>query len=96
MCKGVKNAAGGTAAAAAPQPPLLLPPCAALPPSQAFARIIYLSQIVFGDQGAAMHLQWGTHFPVTDAQLFVARRDNAKAIFKQMFDLDEAELKADR
>ncbi|KAF8060559.1 SULTR2 [Scenedesmus sp. PABB004] len=48
---------------------------------KAFQRLVYLSYIVFGDQKAAFLLPWRRVFNLTDAQLFVARRDNARAIF---------------
>ncbi len=48
---------------------------------KAFQRLIYLSYIVFGDQKAAFLLPWRRVFNLNDAQLFVARRENARAIF---------------
>ncbi len=57
---------------------------------------MYVSQLVFGDQKAAVLLPWRRHFNVTDAQIFVARRDNAKTIFKSMFETKGADLQADR
>ena len=72
-------------------------PCPTLPPpSQAFQRLIYVSQVVFGDQKAAFLLPWRKHFPITEAQIFVARRDNAKTIFKALFEAAGGDLKADR
>jgi hypothetical protein len=68
---------------------------------KAFQRLIYLSYLVFGDQKAAFLLPWRRVFNLTDAQVFVARRDNARALFAQRLaslcggDKD-AELPADR
>ena len=64
---------------------------------KAFQRLVYVSQLVFGDQKAAFLLPWRRHFTLTEAQLFVARRDNAKAIFKAQFEKDlGGDLQADR
>ena len=63
---------------------------------QAFQRLVYVSQLIFGDQKAAFLLPWRQHFTLTEAQLFVARRDNAKAIFKAKFEAQGGDLKADR
>ncbi|KIY91916.1 hypothetical protein MNEG_16047 [Monoraphidium neglectum] len=50
---------------------------------KAFQRLIYVSYAVFGDQKAAFLLPWRRVFNLNDSQLFVARRDNARAIFNQ-------------
>ena len=71
----------------------LAPP---LPLPQAFQRLVYVSHLVYGDQKAAFLLPWRRHFTLTEAQLFVARRDNAKAIFRAQFELQGGDLKADR
>jgi len=63
---------------------------------KAFQRLIYVSQLVFGDQKAAFLLPWRRHFNITDAQVFVARRDNAKTIFKAIMEREGNELRADR
>jgi hypothetical protein len=60
-----------------------------------FSRLVYVSQAVFGDTAAYL-LSWRSHFPLTEAQLYVARRDCAKAIFKIRFDAMGGGLKADR
>lgn len=48
---------------------------------QAFQKLIYVSTIVFGERRAAFLLPWRRIFNLTDAQLSVAKRDNAKALF---------------
>ena len=64
---------------------------------KAFQRLVYVSQLVFGDLKSAFLLPWMRLFNLTDAQLFVARRDNAKAIFKAQFEKElGGDLKADR
>lgn len=64
---------------------------------KAFQRLVYVSQVVFGDLKAAYLLPWMRLFNLTEAQLFVARRDNAKAIFKAQFEKElGGDLKADR
>lgn len=63
---------------------------------KAFQRLIYVSYLVFGDQKAAFLLPWRRVFNLTDAQLFVARRDNAKAIFRQYLETHGGDLPADR
>ena len=65
-------------------------------PAQAFQRLVYVSQLIFGDQKAAFLLPWRRHFTLTEAQLFVARRDNAKAIFRAQFEAKGGDLIADR
>ncbi|KIY98725.1 hypothetical protein MNEG_9237, partial [Monoraphidium neglectum] len=50
---------------------------------KAFQRLIYLSYAALGDQKAGTLLPWGAEFGLNDAQLFVARRDNARAVFGQ-------------
>lgn len=63
---------------------------------KAFQRLVYLSSLVFGDAKSAFLLPWRRHFTLTEAQLFVARRDNAKTIFKSMFEAAGGHLQADR
>ncbi|KAI8462253.1 MAG: hypothetical protein J3K34DRAFT_476400 [Monoraphidium minutum] len=48
---------------------------------KAFQRLIYLSYAALGDVAAASLLPWQTEFGLNDAQLFVARRDNSRAVF---------------
>ena len=49
---------------------------------QAFQKLIYVSNRVFGEAKAAFLLPWKRVFGLSDAQLYVARRDNARALFK--------------
>ncbi|EFJ41589.1 hypothetical protein VOLCADRAFT_98450 [Volvox carteri f. nagariensis] len=63
---------------------------------KAFQRLIYVSQVVFGDQKAAFLLPWRRTFNLNDAQIFVARRDNARAIFRQYLEARGGMLPADR
>ncbi|GIL58607.1 hypothetical protein Vafri_13622 [Volvox africanus] len=63
---------------------------------KAFQRLIYISQVVFGDQKAAFLLPWRRTFNLNDAQIFVARRDNARAIFRQYLEARGGMLPADR
>lgn len=51
---------------------------------KAFQRLIYVSQLVFGDQKAAFLLPWRRVFGLNESQLIVARRSNAKEIFVQV------------
>jgi hypothetical protein len=51
---------------------------------------------VFGDQKSAFLLPWRRVFNLTDAQLFVARRDNARAIFAGHLAARGGELPAER
>ncbi|GLC39997.1 hypothetical protein PLESTB_000120100 [Pleodorina starrii] len=62
---------------------------------KAFQRLIYVSQVVFGDQKAAFLLPWRRTFNLNDAQIFVARRDNARAIFRQYLEARGGMLPAD-
>jgi hypothetical protein len=57
---------------------------------------VYLSYIVFGEQKAAFLLPWRRVFNLTDAQLFVARRDNARAIFSGHLAARGGEFPAER
>jgi hypothetical protein len=57
---------------------------------------MHLSQLVFGDQKAAYLLPWRRLFNITDAQVFVARRDNARAIFRAYLEREGGDLPADR
>eukprot|EP00798_Chlamydomonas_sp_ICE-L_P030469 gene30469-35480_t len=63
---------------------------------RAFQRLVYVSSIMFGDQRASVLTPWGQNFKLTDAQLFVARRDNAKAIFKSQLEARGLGFPADR
>lgn len=47
-----------------------------------FQKLIYVSTLVFGERQAAFLLPWTRVFGLNDAQLQVARRDNARALFK--------------
>lgn len=57
-----------------------------LPGMQTFQKLIFVSNLVFGDQKAAFLLPWRRTFNLTDSQLAVARRDSAKALFKSFLD----------
>ncbi|KAL4434488.1 hypothetical protein ABPG75_000929 [Micractinium tetrahymenae] len=61
-----------------------------------FQKLIYVSNLVFGERQAAFLLPWQRVFGLTDAQLYVAKRDNAKNIFKQYLDANGGELKAEK
>jgi len=64
---------------------------------KAFQRLIYLSYSVFGEQKATFLLPWRRVFNLNDSQLFVARRDNARAIFNQhLREKCDGDLPADR
>eukprot|EP00879_Flechtneria_rotunda_P009976 GHRR01010432.1.p1 GENE.GHRR01010432.1~~GHRR01010432.1.p1 ORF type:complete len:735 (+),score=296.51 GHRR01010432.1:437-2641(+) len=63
---------------------------------KAFQRLVYVSYIVFGDQKAAFLLPWRRVFHLTDAQIFVARRDNARAIFSGYLAARGGEFPAER
>jgi hypothetical protein len=64
---------------------------------KAFQRLIYLSYAVFGEQKATFLLPWRRVFNLNDSQLFVARRDNARAIFGQhLREKSGGDLPADR
>ena len=68
-------------------------PCGA-PPLQArktFQKLIYVSNLVFGERQQFL-LPWSRVFGLTDAQLYVAKRDNAKGIFKQYLDSQGGQL----
>ena len=53
---------------------------------RALQKLIYVSTLVFGDQKAAFLLPWRRVFGMSDAQLYIARRDNAKALFRSLLD----------
>lgn len=53
---------------------------------QTLQKLIYVSGLAFGEQKAAFLLPWSRVFNMTDAQLYVAKRDNARALFKQHID----------
>lgn len=61
-----------------------------------FQRLVYVSYIVFGEQKAAFLLPWMRVFNLTGAQLFVARRDNARAIFTGYLAARGGEFPAER
>ena len=48
-----------------------------------FQKLIYVSNLVYGERKAAFLLPWARVFGLTDAQVQVARRDNAKKLFEQ-------------
>jgi len=48
-----------------------------------FQRLMYISGLVFGERQAAFLLPWGRVFGINDAQVQVARRDNARVLFSQ-------------
>ena len=63
-----------------------------------FQKLIYVSNLVFGERKAAFLLPWTRVFGLTDAQVQVARRDNAKSLFQNNISAmvlkpDEAMLK---
>lgn len=53
---------------------------------QTFQKLIFVSNLVFTEQKAAFLLPWKRIFGITDSQLYVARRDNAKNLFKAFLD----------
>jgi Chloroplast envelope transporter len=53
---------------------------------QTFQKLIFISNLVFGDQKAAFLLPWRRTFNLTDSQLAIAKRDSAKALFKSFLD----------
>ncbi|KAK9829243.1 hypothetical protein WJX72_004725 [[Myrmecia] bisecta] len=59
-------------------------------------KLIYVSTLVFGEAKSAFLLPWKRLFNLTDAQLYVARRDNAKALFKAHIESLGGELEADK
>ncbi|KAI8112260.1 hypothetical protein M9434_003584 [Picochlorum sp. BPE23] len=58
-----------------------------------FQKLIYVSSLVFGERKAAFLLPWTRVFGLTDAQVQVARRDNAKKLFENQ--LNTIGLKSD-
>lgn len=54
--------------------------------AQTFQKLIFVSNLVFGDQQAAFLLPWERTFKLTKAQLQVAKRDSGKALFKSFLD----------
>ena len=60
---------------------------------RALQRLIYVSALVFGEQKAAFLLPWRRMFGLTDSQLYIARRDNAKALFQTFLDRHGGELR---
>ncbi|PSC73353.1 chloroplastic isoform X2 [Micractinium conductrix] len=61
-----------------------------------FQKLIYVSNQVFGDRQAAFLLPWARVFGLTDAQVYVAKRDGAKTLFKQYLDAQGGQLQADK
>lgn len=53
---------------------------------QTFQKLIFVSNLMFGDQKAAFLLPWRRTFNLTDSQLAIAKRDSAKALFKSFLD----------
>ena len=53
---------------------------------QTFQKLIFVSNLVFGDQKSAFLLPWRRVFGLTDSQLSVAKRESAKALFKAFLD----------
>jgi hypothetical protein len=60
-----------------------------------FQKLIYVSNLAFGERQAAFLLPWSRVFGLTEAQLQVARRDNARALFKARVAADGG-LRGDR
>lgn len=61
---------------------------------KAFQKLIYVSNLVFGDRQAAFLLPWARVFGLNDAQVYVAKRDNARLLFKSFID-QAGELQSD-
>lgn len=61
-----------------------------------FQKLIYVSNQTFGDRQAAFLLPWQSVFGLSDAQIFVAKRDNARTLFKSHIAKLGGELQADR
>lgn len=49
---------------------------------QALNKLIYVSGLLFGERQEAFMLPWKRVCNYTDATLYVAKRDQAKALFK--------------
>ena len=60
-----------------------------------FQKLIYVSNLVFGDRQSAFLLPWARVFGLSDATVQVARRDNARALFRQRI-AAEGGLSSDR
>ena len=60
-----------------------------------FQKLIYVSNLVFGERQAAFLLPWTRVFGLTGAQLEVARRDNARGLFRARV-VAEGGVRADR
>ena len=60
-----------------------------------FQKLIYVSTLVFGERQAAFLLPWTRIFGLNEAQIQVARRDNARALFKARV-TSEGGLRGDR
>eukprot|EP00798_Chlamydomonas_sp_ICE-L_P014703 gene14703-20743_t len=63
---------------------------------KAFQRLVYVSHLVFGEQKASFLLPWRRIFKLTDSHLYVARRDNAKIIFRAHLEQLGGYIPADR
>ncbi|CAL8468289.1 g7829 [Coccomyxa elongata] len=59
-------------------------------------KLIYVSDLVFGAQKAAFLLPWRRVFNLSDSSLYVARRENAKALFRSYIDSRGGVLQANR
>lgn len=64
--------------------------------SQTFQKWIYISYRVFGERKSAFLLPLQRVFGLTQSQIMVARRDNAKNIFRSKIDEMGGRLQADR
>ena len=60
-----------------------------------FQKLIYVSSLVFGERKAAFLLPWSRVFGLTDAQVQVARKDNAVKLFEARMASAEGGLTAD-
>lgn len=61
-----------------------------------FQKLIFVSQLVFGERQAAFLLPWERTFRMTGSQLQVAVRDSGKALFRSFLDSRGGQLEADR
>lgn len=60
-----------------------------------FQKLIYVSTLVFGERQAAFLLPWTRVFGLNEAQIQIARRDNARTLFKARV-MTEGGLRGDR
>ncbi|KAK9915263.1 hypothetical protein WJX75_006851 [Coccomyxa subellipsoidea] len=63
---------------------------------RALQKLIYVSDLVFGAQKAAFLLPWRRVFNLSDSSLYVARRENAKALFRSFIESRGGVLQANR